>query len=258
MSFSFRDENGTHPFSAGATLKLTIRENMLFHWQLCVEGADRHEGDCYEIELHKDRFPEIAFTVPELTNDDPVVFDIVSKGEGLPKGNHRFQIMQGLRVLCVIEVTVLPSVVVESSPPETSKVKGKLATLRSGRTDPNPNGEDAVNTHPGRPGPWTKFGVRSLYGVLALILLFALSCGGFSLWTGGKVVNLFTDWARLDLVEKQDNVPPPTPPTTVTPPASSTEESTKAPALETRPPIEVTPPSDKEEKSGKKDLPKRK
>lgn len=260
MSFSFRDENGTHPFATGATLKLTIHENMLFHWQLCIEGADRHEGDCYEIDNHGNHFSDVAYVVPKLTGDDPVVFDILSKGEGLPKGNYRFSILRGLLTLCVIEVSALPSQVIEiQSPAEDSGLKKKLAALRNGRADPKPDDGEAVDIHPGRPGPWTNFGVRSLYGVLAMIILFALSCGGFSLWTGGKVVNLFTDWARSDLVEKKDNLPPPTPPTAATPPAKespSAEDQTKAPALETRPPIEVTPPPDKEEK--KKDLPKKK
>ncbi len=205
--FFLETENGKYPFNVGDTIKINAVAGIPIRWRLHVEGDDRHVGDSFAIELHHDLFEKFLFTVNKVDGDNPLIFDLFTKTEGFSVGAHRFPIVQVLRTICVIEVNAVVRMTIDiplpvgDDPPPTSRRK----------KEPAVEGEENDEPKAKKLGPWTSFGVRSLYGVMLLILLCSLTCGGFTFWTGGKVVNLFTDWARMSLssVELQEEVQPP-------------------------------------------------
>jgi hypothetical protein len=202
MSFFFEDATGKQPFDLGDTIKVTTAAGIPFRWRLHVDGLDRRVGDTFAIEHHRNFFEQNSFVVKaaDIVGDDPIIFEFKTGTHGFPAGVHRFPIMQTLRTICVLEITAVARAPIEVQPTDPPAPAGH-------REDPPPRGrkrkgtEDGEEASPPRvePGVWTKFGVRSLYSVMILIVLFTLACGGFSFWTGGKIVNLIAYWTRASI-----------------------------------------------------------
>jgi len=238
MSFFFEDATGKRSFNLGDTIKITTTAGIPFRWRLYADGQDRHVGDAFVIEHHRDLFEQPRFEVKaaDIVGDDPLIFMFVTKTDGFPIGVHRFPIMQTLRTICVLEITAVARAPVEIPPVDPPGSSGR-------REDTPPRGrkrkgtEDGEEAPPPRvePGVWTKFGVRSLYSVMILIVLFTVACGGFSFWTVGKIVNLIADWTRASIQVApvtEEAIPDVTNP--VSPPAVT--------PLESRPIIQPTMP----------------
>lgn len=225
MSFFFEDATGKHPFDLGDTIKVTTTAGIPFRWRLYADGLDRRIGDSFVLEHHKDLFEQHQFVVKatDIVGDDPLVFEFKTKTAGFPAGVHRLSVMQTLRTICVIEVTATARAPIEIPPVDPPPLADR-------REDPPPRSrrrkgaeeEEAPSTRV-EPGIWAKFGVRSLYAVMALIVLFTLLCGGFSIWTGGKIVNLTADWVRANVQQQ------------------TSEERDATPALDPAAPPAVTP-----------------
>lgn len=212
MPFFLETENGKNPFSVGDTLKLNYVAGIPIRWELHVEGDDRRVGDSFAIESHHDLFVEPLFTANRIDGDDPLVFNLSTKTGGFPVGTHRFPIVKTLKTICVIEVNAVARPPIEVPLP----VEDPPAAPRRRREPPADEIKEDNKTKSKELGPWTKFGVRSLYGVMFLFLLCSLACGGFTLWTSGKLVNLFTDWAGMSLKtaasdEQPEALPPEAP-----------------------------------------------
>ncbi|HBK33884.1 TPA: hypothetical protein DEP34_02605 [Candidatus Uhrbacteria bacterium] len=227
MPFFLQTENSKTPFVIGDTIKIDTPAGIPIRWRIHVEGSDRRLADSYTIESHRDLFESHLFTIHKIDGDNPFIFDLFTKTEGFSVGIHRFPIVQVLKTICVIEVNVVARRPIDVPPPPPVD---DPPTPPRHRKETAPKTEEENEPKTKELGPWTKFGIRSLYGAMALILLCAVACGGFTFWTSGKVVNLFTEWASMNLKTAAPTEQQPV----ATPPEASVADQIPPP-LDTRP-----------------------